>query len=686
MAHLPPDYAERVYAGWTGKCIGVRLGAPVESWTYAEICANLGEITDFLPLPPGKLFKPDDDTAFPLVMLRALEDFGPGVTTAQMGETVLNYLGDQRGTFWWGGYGVSTEHTAYVNLANGIPAPQSGSMALNGPVVAEQIGGQIFSDIWGLVAPNQPELAADYAARAASVTHDGDGINGAGFIAGLVSMAFSTPAPRLLIEQGLALVPPASEYARVVRAVLDFHAERPDDWRACYAFLHANFGYDRYPGTVHIIPNTGVVVMALLFSNGNFSRAVQIATMAGWDTDCNAGNVGAIMGVAGGLAGIDMHWRTQMNDMLVGASITGARNLTDIPTCAQRLYRLGAQIAGVAPVERPRYHFDWPGATQGACTEARLVEVVDLRQAQGSLAISVRGLKKKGEARVHFRTYCRPAELSANYYGASFSPTIYPGQTITARLWAPDSAANLLASLFVWDDNHGTAHQGPAVALTPGEWTELCFTLPPLHNALLAKVGIVLRMTGEAWSGRLLLDDLDWGGAPQFSTDFAAERPEYGAISQWTYLRGYWRLDEGGYHGSGATLSESYTGDPAWDDLQLAVGLVPVAGDYHLVNVRVQGARRSYAVGLAPDNRLAIYKNRGGYREVASTALAWRHGERYTLQVTVRGATIDVTAGGAAPLHWQDDEGPYLAGQIGLSNMAGSHTCYTDLQVKGLNV
>ena len=61
--------------------------------------------------------------------MRALEDFGPNAGAQEMGETLLNYLGDQRGTFWWGGYGVSTEHTAYINLANGIPAPHSGSAA-----------------------------------------------------------------------------------------------------------------------------------------------------------------------------------------------------------------------------------------------------------------------------------------------------------------------------------------------------------------------------------------------------------------------------------------------------------------------------------------------------------------------------------------------------------------------------
>ena len=71
---LPADYRQRVYAGWLGKCIGVRLGAPLENWTYDEIRRNLGEVTDFLPLAPGKLFKPDDDTAVPLILIRAVQE------------------------------------------------------------------------------------------------------------------------------------------------------------------------------------------------------------------------------------------------------------------------------------------------------------------------------------------------------------------------------------------------------------------------------------------------------------------------------------------------------------------------------------------------------------------------------------------------------------------------------------
>src|SRR4051812_25879275 len=110
---LPSDYNERVYAGWLGKCIGVRFGAPLENWTYEEIRDNLGELTIYLRDDAGKIFKPDDDTAVPMILIRALEDYGNLTSTSgetvsaeQIGYTLLNYLGDQHGTLWWGGYGL----------------------------------------------------------------------------------------------------------------------------------------------------------------------------------------------------------------------------------------------------------------------------------------------------------------------------------------------------------------------------------------------------------------------------------------------------------------------------------------------------------------------------------------------------------------------------------------------------
>src|SRR6185436_20351095 len=90
----------------------------------------------------------------------------------------------------WGGMAHSTEHTAFLRLKQGIPAPQSGSIALNSKTVAEQIGAQIFIDGWGMIAPGDPELSADLARRAASVSHDGEAIYGAQAIAAMEAQAF----------------------------------------------------------------------------------------------------------------------------------------------------------------------------------------------------------------------------------------------------------------------------------------------------------------------------------------------------------------------------------------------------------------------------------------------------------------------------------------------------------------
>ncbi|MBL7112888.1 MAG: ADP-ribosylglycohydrolase family protein, partial [Bacteroidales bacterium] len=456
---IPPDYNNRVYAGWLGKCIGVRFGAPVEGWTYQEIKDNLGKLTSFLPLPPGKIFKPDDDTSFPMILIRALQDYGLNVTAAQMGETWLNYLGDQHGTLWWGGYGISTEHTVYVNLASNIPAPFSGSKDLNGLDMAEQIGGQIFSDIWGLIAPNNPQLAANFAAKASSVSHDGNGILGGKFIAGLVSQAFRESDPRKLIETGLSLIPSECEYAGVVKDVLDFYHDNPTDWHSAYRYIFENWGYNRYPGEAHIIPNTAIIVMGLLYGEGDFSRAIQITNMGGWDTDCNVGNVGAIMGTAVGLKGIPASWRDPMDDHFVAASIIGSRNLLDIPACADIFVNIGRQIAGEKPEPpKQRYHFNYPGSTHGFQHQhgdrGRIMSLQQTPYPKGNgLKVVVRKLNKKGEVRLFVRTAYRPNELSANYYGASFSSKISPGQHLTTRLYIPpDAPAQLQAGLYIWDD------------------------------------------------------------------------------------------------------------------------------------------------------------------------------------------------------------------------------------------
>jgi len=241
---LPDDYAERVYAGVLGKTIGVYLGRPFERWTYARLMAGLGPIQSYVHDRLGQpLIVVDDDLTGTFTFLRALADHGAtrALTPAQVGHTWLNYLIEGRSTLWWGGLGTSTEHTAYLRLAAGIPAPRSGSIALNGPVVAEQIGAQIFVDGWAMVAPGDPALAADLARRAASVSHDGAAVEAAQLLAAMEALAFVEHDIDTLLNEGLRCIPAGSLIARLAGDLREWRAELPD-WRAARQLLAEHYG------------------------------------------------------------------------------------------------------------------------------------------------------------------------------------------------------------------------------------------------------------------------------------------------------------------------------------------------------------------------------------------------------------------------------------------------------------
>ncbi|MBV9470478.1 MAG: ADP-ribosylglycohydrolase family protein, partial [Abitibacteriaceae bacterium] len=281
---IPPDYVERVYAGVLGKIIGVYLGRPFEGWGYDSIMERLGEIQYYVHEKlNAPLIVTDDDISGTFTFLRALPDYDNSrdLTPEQIGQTWLNYLIEKRTVLWWGGVGNSTEHTAYQRLKSGIPAPDSGSIATNGKVVAEQIGAQIFIDGWGMVAPGDPEFAADLARRAASVSHDGEAIYGAQVIAAMEAQAFIESDINKLIDTAIALIPQDSVIYRMIGDIRYWHSEEKD-WRKTREKIAANYGYDKYGGNCHMVPNHGLIIHSLLHGEGDFQKSLMIVNTCGW--------------------------------------------------------------------------------------------------------------------------------------------------------------------------------------------------------------------------------------------------------------------------------------------------------------------------------------------------------------------------------------------------------------------
>ena len=695
------DYLNRVYAGVLGKCIGVRLGAPVEPpvWTYERIRRTYGEITEYIK--EYRTFAADDDVNGPVFFIRALIDYARErpLTPEDIGNTWLNYTREGRGFFWWGGYGTSTEHTAYTNLKHGIPAPRSGSIEHNGETVAEQIGGQIFIDSWGLVNPGNPQEAARYAEAAASVSHDGNGIYGGRFIASAIAVAFTERDPSAIVANARRFVPDGSEYARVVDSVVAFHGEYPEDFRACRDHLERNFGYDRYPGVCHIIPNAGVCVLSLLYGGGDLSRTVEIATMCGWDTDCNAGNVGTIIGVAGGLEGVAEHYRGPINDIFVASSIAGSLNIIDLPRFSRELASLGYRLAGEKEPQqlvhdRPEkdlcFDFDLPGSTHGfRASEDRWLRLrqqdeVCAEGSTGALEILIDRLPRLDRARVYYKPFYRREDFSDERYAPAFSPHVYPGQTITLEYrWERWEGRAPAVSCYIRRTDTKEIVESVPFLVEEEVWRVQSWTLP-IVDAAIDEIGIVIENREKPeLLGKLYIDTVAIGGAGRHVLDFSAQTIEFGTITQCTTNGGAWILEEGGVHACTADSGALYTGNYYTRNLRFCTRLQPRNGTSHLLLFRARGHRLGYAAGLAGAGRAVLLKNDNGYREVASAAFDWRHGAWYEIELTALDDACTLSIHGEKIVNWVDPD-PHPYGMYGFAQLVPSRTLFGTIDVQQL--
>jgi ADP-ribosylglycohydrolase len=670
-----PQYLERVYAGVLGKLIGVYLGRPVENWSYERIREEFGQVDYYVHEERGRrLIVTDDDISGTFTFLRALEDydFSPDLTPAQIGQTWLNYLIERTTILWWGGMGNSTEHTAYLRLKQGIAAPMSGSSELNSPVVAEQIGGQIFIDGWGFVSPGDPVRAADLARRAASVSHDGEGIYGAQVVAALVAQAFVERDIDRLLDVAVAQIPGNSTIRRLIDDLRGWHAQEPD-WRENRMRLASEYGYDRFVGNCHIVPNHGLIVLSLLHGEGDFDRSMTIVNTSGWDTDCNSGNVGAILGVRNGLAGLGQRdWRGPVADRLYLPSADAGRAITDAVAESVRVANAGRALAGLAPVHPKagkRFHFSLPGSVQGWRTqdpERGYVRNVLQLPSEGEGALVVGSLAGAKPIRATTPTFIPPdTKDMVTGYVLVANPTLYPGHVIQVRLQATGEAASGRLTLTHYGpEDESIPVAGPEFHLRPGDVREISWTVPDTGGYPIHEVGL------ELDRGEVYVDSVDWTGIPT-----ATWPPVEGTMwaRSWAKSLDRWEYKRDAYefltHNDGTGLLTQ--GAREWQDYRLSVRLTPRMAVSAGVAIRVQGLRRYYAFVFGAPNEVRLDKALDGRRTLATAEFPWEAFRNYKVVLEAEGNEISAYIDGQLVLSYLDDERPLTEGACGFIVEAG---------------
>jgi len=678
-------YRERVYAGVLGKIIGVYLGRPVEGWSYPRLRARFGELSYYVN---DQLSEPlvvaDDDVSGTFAFARALADHGhPAVVDArQVGETWLNYVIENRTILWWGGLGRSTEHTAFLRLRAGVPAPESGSIARNGRTLPEQVGAQIFSDGFAMAYPGDPSGAAAAVRAAASVSHDGVALDAAAFLAAMRALAFEVRELEVLIDRCRHHV----RDQRLAAALDQVHAlcGKESDWRQVRDRIDRDLGYARFAGPCHVIPNSAMTLAALLLGGDNFQRSVMIAASAGFDTDSNAGVVGCLNGIRLGLdaltAQVDL--RAPVADRLLVVSADGGSCVSDAVRETRRIVRAAGALRGEPPPPRePRFGFEYRGSRQGfvPCPAMRCPypTVVPRNANEGGTAsgllLECTGVGPGVPAAVSTPVFLDPAELADNFSTVA-SPTLYPGQLvrILARRVPGPGPIPTLRPYVLYQDTDGITRrtEGDGVAMTERD-VELTWRVPAVGTAPLLRFGLLVESAAR-FDGTVLVSRIDWYGAPDrflldgvLQTSIWDVRPA--PLSAWVASADTFEADFDRTfcvsHPRGTGLAT--TGSTDWDDYAVAstlrFGLHREAG----VVARSVGHRRYYAAVFDGGTRVRLVKQRDAARTVlAETKFGYREEVPYLVRLGCAGDHLTVHVDGIL-LAEARDESPYTGGAAG---------------------
>ena len=304
----------RLQAAWQGRISGCLLGKPVEVLSFQSGHAGLQAylqqadalpLRNYVPLIKGTVVErtgaaccrdhivraePDDDINYTVLALVMLEEHGLDLETADVARAWLRLV--PAGTTW------TAERAAYRVLLNNM-ADEFVNGAEAGFDIAEcsdnefneWIGAQIRADLYGWVCPGRPALAAKLASRDAALSHRGEGVYGAAFVAALGALIPVTDDLDAAFNKALEHIPAGSKAAAAVR----FGRKLPPGPDAVTQ-LQEEF---RDMSPVHTLNNLALVVWALNTADGVFGAAIGNAVAAGWDTDCNGATVGGLFGLTG---------------------------------------------------------------------------------------------------------------------------------------------------------------------------------------------------------------------------------------------------------------------------------------------------------------------------------------------------------------------------------------------------
>lgn len=344
------EFRDKVLACWLGKNIGGTLGAPME---WRRQVNNVTFYTQDLEGEPA----PNDDLDVQLLWLIALEEKGIDLSAQTLAEYWTLYL-----TPHWSEYG-----TAKINMRSGLIPPFSGTMFNE---FKDSCGCFLRSEIWACLAPGNPRLAARYAYQDGIIDHgNGEGTYAEVFCAALESAAFVIQDIPTLIDIALSYIPSDCGVAGAVRVSMDCY-KTSKTWRVVRELILEKYRGKMFFGIREMISdedynrgfgdgqrgwdvpsNIGMILIGLLYGEGDFGNSICTAVNCGEDTDCTGATLGSLFGILHGTDGIPEKWIKPIGKKIKTACLNlgelgyyGGQLPADVDNLTDRTIRLAKRV------------------------------------------------------------------------------------------------------------------------------------------------------------------------------------------------------------------------------------------------------------------------------------------------------------------------------------------------------
>ncbi len=302
------EYRDKMKAGWVGQIAGVAWGAPTE-FKFSDKIIPADKVPTWTPNMINNAFG-QDDIYVEMTFLRSMEQYGLDVSIRQAGIDFAN-----------SGYSLWCANNAgRSNLRNGIAPPDSSHPKFNAR--ANDIDYQIEADYAGLIAPGMPNTVIKMGEKFGRLMNYGDGVYGGQFMGGMYAEAFFESDPIKLIHAGLKCIPKKSQYADMVRDMLKWYRENPDDWEKTWQWAQKKYREDpEYQkasnGGIDVKINGLYVLLGLLYGKGDLDQTIVISCRGGQDSDCNPSSSGGVLFTTIGFSKLPDRFSKELNQETV---------------------------------------------------------------------------------------------------------------------------------------------------------------------------------------------------------------------------------------------------------------------------------------------------------------------------------------------------------------------------------